>query len=580
MNLHNKLNVLIILCSNILINQNLFAHGYQTAPYSRTANAVDSGQSSLLYYNPNQISNNLPNNLGSKSLKELIDYTSEINGTGPLAFYKDYYNVHGDELCAYSTNNHGYLPILNKSIPVSKMTEVSLGDPIQFKWGYSAWHSPSNNFVFTTQYPSGHYKPNPSWDDLHFVCSVAADSTGAWQCKLPSFENADSKQVIVTIWQRVDPAGENFISCADVKVENGTVVPPERIWKLLENQSSWTSDLIEQPKIGDIVSFTLVSENEGSRNKSILAKLSLLITDSNLSKWNSILASKINNDAKYSKMIAIGQLNFKQGNIIFNENEPNNNYVYLNTTVIDPELKYSYFLANEKDSKPVAREWQKIGEPLKIWVNSNNVKANDELQFALQTSGVEQKLEAVVIDDPQNAEKLIAEEVTKSKFDNLKVAVGVLLANGKQPEVQYIESGDNRVYVYRSSDDITNISYVIRNLTQSQTYPVYPEGIGKYKAGSMVQNDGGQVYMCLESGWCNQSTYELTSEGAWKAVNPKSPPNGYLTYPVGQPYNYENIAADIEGNLYKCIQPAWCNDKSGAYSPGFGRAWFHAWEKQ
>lgn len=94
---------------------------------------------------------------------------------------------------------------------------------------------------------------------------------------------------------------------------------------------------------------------------------------------------------------------------------------------------------------------------------------------------MEQKLEAVVIDDPQNAEKLIAEEVTKSKFDNLKVAVGVLLANGKQPEVQYIESGDNRVYVYRSSDDITNISYVIRNLTQSQTYPVYPEELENIK---------------------------------------------------------------------------------------------------
>ncbi|RUR04719.1 hypothetical protein [Legionella sp. km772] len=164
-------------------------------------------------------------------------------------------------------------------------------------------------------------------------------------------------------------------------------------------------------------------------------------------------------------------------------------------------------------------------------------------------------------------------------FNGLKIAVGVLQGSGAQAIVQFVINGDNRVYVYRSSNDTTNISYVIRNLSQGPTYPIYPAGIGSYKAGSLVQNANSQVYMCIEAGWCNLSAYGLDS-GAWKTVTPKPAPAGYLTFPEGRPYKNGTIVADIEGTLYKCLQAAWCNDQSGAYAPGVGRAWYSAWEKQ
>lgn len=573
----NILNLLFLLWGSIVFNQIVFAHGYQTAPYSRIANTVDSGQKAQLNYNQNQISNNLSNNLGSKTLEQITNYNSN-NGTGPLAFYKDYYPVQSDQLCAYAANNQGYLPILNTPLPENKMTEVSAGDPVQFKWGYSAWHTPSNNFVFITEYPAGKYKPNPTWSDLHFVCAVRADSSGAWQCNLPFF-SGDAKQVMVTVWQRVDAAGENFISCADVKVEDGTVVPPESIWSLIDNKIPWTSALMEQPKVGDIAHFTLEAQQNGSAQKSLIAKYSLSITANNLAQWENILASQINNDTTYAKIIAIGQLNTTHGNVVYNQADRTSNYVYLNKTVSAPNTTYNYNLVIEKDPNPVTVSWQQIGEPLNVLIKAINAKTNDRLQFAVQIAGVEYTLEAVTVTNPTNAEKLIADKIKQSNINGLKFAAGMLQGSGQQANVQFVENGTNHLYVYRSSNDTRPITYVLRNLTQSTTYPIYPAGIGGYKAGSLVQNKEEQVYLCVEPGWCNLTAYGLTT-GAWKSVTPKPAPNGYSTYPAGRPYSKGNIVADIEGNLYKCTQAAWCNDQSGAYAPGIGRAWSLSWDKQ
>lgn len=575
MKIQRKLE-LFLWCGCLFNSPVLFAHGYQTAPYSRTAYVVDSGESEKVNYNPNQISNNLPDNLGKKTLDEIMNYVSETNGNGPLAFYKDYYNVHGKKLCAFSANNKGFLSILNKPLPDNKMTVVGVGEPVQFKWGYSAWHEPSNNFVFMTEYPAGQYKPNPSLKDLHFVCAVHADSTGAWQCPLPTF-NGDAKQVMVTIWQRVDAAGENFISCADVVVKGGSVVPPETIWSILGPQVSWISTLNEEPKEGDLVHFDLNGEKIANAQKSLIASYSVSVTAANLSKWDSILADKINNDPTHSGIIAVGQLKTNQGDVVYNKTDRNNNYVYLNQTVSNPKLTYSYTITKEKDPNPVIVGWQQVGEPLKVWVNEHNVHEKDQLKFSLQVAGIEQTLPPVTVDNPANAEQQVADAVTKGHFNDLKVAAGVL---GQDGNVQFVLGGNNLVYVYRPSDDTTAISYVVRNISQTPKYPVYPEGIGHYNAGDLVQNENGQVYMCLEAAWCNLSAYQLTTEGAWKAVNPKPAPQGYLTYPEGQPYANGNIAADIEGNLYKCIQPNWCNNQSGIYTPGIGRAWSSAWEKQ
>jgi hypothetical protein len=381
---------------------------------------------------------------------------------------------------------------------------------------------------------------------------------------------------MVTIWQRIDAAGENFISCADVIVKGGSV-PPEKVWSVLGPQEPWTSSLREQPKEGDLVSFTLDGEKTATAEKSPLANYSLSVTAANLTKWDDVLASKINNDTTHSEIIAVGELNTNQGDVVYNETDRKKNFVYLNQTVADPKLSYSYTLAKEKDPNPITVGWQQVGEPLKVWVNAGKVHEKDQLKFSLQVAGVEQTLVPVTVGNPENAEQLVAEAVNKGHFNDLKVAAGVLQQGGT---VHFIQGGNNGVYVYRSSDDETAISYVVRNITQTPTYPLYPEGMGHYKAGDLVQNKNGQVYMCIETGWCNLAAYPLTTTVAWKEVHPKPAPGGYLTYPDGQPYVNGGVAADIEGNLYKCIQAPWCNNESGVYTPGIGRAWPSAWEKQ
>lgn len=579
MNIKSKLQPILWLSLGLLISPKLLAHGYQTAPYSRTAYVVDSGQNESIHYNPNQIANNLPGTLGNKTLKEIINYISETNGTGPLAFFKDYYNVKNDQLCAYAANNNGYLPLLNQALPENKMSKVSMDAPVQFKWGYTAWHNPSNNFVFITEYPVGKYKPNPSLNDLHFVCAVPASASGAWQCQLPTF-SGDSKQVMVTLWQRVDPAGENFISCADVKVKEGIVVPPEKIWSLLEPKASWTSTL-EQPKAGDLVQFTLSSEKQETGKQTSLISYDLSITTTNFPKWASVLAAKINNDTTHSKIVAVGELNAGKGEVIYNETDLDKNYVYLNNTVSDSKLTYRYSLIKKQDPNPIIIRWEAVGKSLKKWIDAEHVKEKDQLQFSLQVAGIEQTLKAVTVGAPEQAEELVAETVNNAHFDNdLKVQAGVLQGSGDSAYIQFVNGGDNKVYVQRSTDETTPISYVIRNLTLGSNYPLYPQGMGGYKVGNLVQDENGQVYICLEAGWCNKAAYGLNADTTWKAVVPKPAPGGYLTYPAGKPYTNGSIVADVEGNLYQCTQAAWCNNQSGVYLPGMGRAWQDAWNKK
>jgi len=583
-----KQSKLITLLSVVAASQ-VFAHGYQTAPYSRTAYLVDTSQVGLIEYNPNQISNNLTAEFGTKTLAEINAYNStKNNGTGPLAFYKDNYLIQDNRLCGYVANsNSKYFEALNKSLPDSAMTKVSPGHDVQFSWSYSAWHKSSNKFVFVTKYPAGQYKPNPSWSDLHLVCAVSADATIAkdektnnWKCQLPEM-NGDEKQVMVTVWQRMDAGGENFISCSDVKVEGGQIVPTEKIWVVMnQNLGYWPANLAAesaQPKAGQLVTFELFGTKGGV--KSLVESYSLSISANNLHNWEEVLAAKINSDTTHINLVAVGELINSNGGIVYNEHDKTKNYVYLNHTTSDPAIKYSYRLTKKRDPNPVITTWTPAGDKLNTWVNPALVKKKDQLTFALQVDGVEETIPAVTVNSPDKAEILVANAVNKHAFNNsLKVKAGVLSGN----TVKFVAGGDNHVYVYRSTDDTRTISYVVRNSHAKPVvnYPVYPTGIGSYNTGALVQNANQQVYACVEASWCNMPQYTLAgTEGAWKEVHPKAAPSGYQTYPAGQPYVAGSVIADVEGNLYTCNVAGWCN-QGGSYTPGIGSHWAGAWTKQ
>lgn len=590
---HNKLITLVLAVSA----GNVFAHGYQTAPYSRTAYLVDSGQVSRVEYNPNQISNNLTAEFGTKNLTQINSYQStKNNGSGPLAFYKDNYPIQDNRLCGYVANSQTkYFEALNTSLPDIAMTKVSPGSDVQFSWIYSAWHSSSNKFVFITKYPAGKYKPNPSWADLNLVCAVSADATitnnnrnNNWKCKLPQM-SGDAKQVMVTIWQRVDAGGENFISCADVKVDGGTVVPPEEIWSILNKAAgSWPAPLATtatKPKAGETVTFELFGTKNGV--KSVVETYTLAVTSSNINNWEFVLANKINSDTSQANLITIGELT-SSGSIVYNQTDKTKNFVYLNHTTSDPSVQYSFNMTKKQTPTPVVNTWTPVGNNLNTWVNSTLVKTGDKLVFALQVNGIEETIPEVVATSPTGAEAQVANAINNHAFKNsLSVRTGVL----SNSTVNFVTGGNNKVYVYRPADDTRTISYVVRTerpieptptptVTPSpSTYPVYPTGMGSYKMSDLVTDSTKQkVYACVQPNWCNMPQYSLTT-GAWKEVKPKAAPSGYKTFPIGQPYTAGSVVADIEGNLFKCTVAGWCN-QGGVYTPGIGTFWSAAWVQQ
>jgi predicted carbohydrate-binding protein with CBM5 and CBM33 domain len=596
MNIKHRFKYLL-LCSTMVATQ-IFAHGWQTFPNSRINYLVQSGQSEVLKYNPAQFANNLAGTLGNTTLEQMTNYSSSA-GTGPLAFFKDHYAdlyskppivMQPHQLCGFADNlrfgdtspNAAYFPKVNESMPEIQITTVSMDKPVDFTWHYTARHVPSNQFVFMTQYPAGQYKPNPSFDELHFVCAVPVTegSGDNWQCSLPVF-HGDAKQVMVTIWQRVDPAGENFISCADVNVENTATVPVET-WSPIGDKP-WTSTL--KPEAGELVTFDLYSQPKAHKgslsNNTVVRTYSLAVNDNNLARWDSLLAARINGDnTSDPQLLKVGVLNSGTGQIMYDTQNPANNEVYLNTQTADTQMEYSYRLTTKEDPNPVIFEWRQVGLPLNHWVNRRNAIRGENLSFAVIVNGVEQRAPTVMVGRPSDAERLVASVVNHADtFPELNLKVGVLKGTGNLAYVEFVKGSDNKAYVHRANDDVRDISYVVRNLSQAPTYPVYPEGMGTYKAGDLVQNEAGQVYICLEAGWCNSTAYGLEST-AWKAITPRPAPDGYSTYPAGKPYTSGSVVASIEGHLYECKQAGWCNDDSGTYAPGIGRAWSAAWDSK
>lgn len=128
----------------------------------------------------------------------------------------------------------------------------------------------------------------------------------------------------------------------------------------------------------------------------------------------------------------------------------------------------------------------------------------------------------------------------------------------------------------------------------------YPDGIGRYKDGTVVLGSQGGLYQCRPSpytAWCNVGSpsgllaYAPGVGHAWReawiylgpAPAPAPPPGAnVLVYPDGRAsYTAGTVVRGTNGRLYRCRpfpNAGWCADPSRLhYEPGVGSAWQDAW---
>jgi len=156
---------------------------------------------------------------------------------GALGYFKANHVAQKNNVCSNNLPYPALLQTLNDDTTLGYPNTVYYNSVKNFQLYLTAPHTPSAYFVFMTQYKSTAYRPDPSWQDLKFVCASdngGTKTTDTFKCQFPmapaDINQLSSRQVVVTVWQRMDPAGENFISCADVKMDQGIAPEPEIIW--------------------------------------------------------------------------------------------------------------------------------------------------------------------------------------------------------------------------------------------------------------------------------------------------------------------------------------------------------------
>jgi len=164
------------------------------------------------------------------------------------------------------------------------------------------------------------------------------------------------------------------------------------------------------------------------------------------------------------------------------------------------------------------------------------------------------------------------------------------LSNNAQLQIDIVDpqAGSYQLIVIGETADHQHIVQESFDVTVSEpTEVVYPENIGRYSVGDLVQGQDGNTYRCLVAGWCNRSrTYFAPGVGlawsrAWALVSEGPAPevSAEFSYPDGRgQYQQGTIVKGTDNKNYRCNIPGWCNSGSSFYyAPGTGLAWSSAW---
>ncbi|PKF61979.1 Spindolin [Psychromonas sp. psych-6C06] len=283
--------------SAVITSLPVAAHGY--LKIARQVNCYNDGG----YWSPNGSA--IPN-AACKAAFDESGTTQFIQKNEIAKLVSDYNNMDAvkraipdGEICSAGDSSKSGLNIPH---PDWKKTavQVSAENTIAIEHVATAPHNPSFRQFYLTKES---YDPSMpiKWDDLeliHYDDYTVMEKGNTFVIPVPAGRSGDA--VLVSRWQRYDPAGEGFYNCADITlVSDGSVPteptpePTDPVVSLVELGSFLETGIISNSEIDDSVRFRIFDAT-GVETTDV----SLQITAQNLDSWPGDIADMVMQDTK------------------------------------------------------------------------------------------------------------------------------------------------------------------------------------------------------------------------------------------------------------------------------------------
>jgi chitin-binding protein len=432
-----------------------------------------------------------------------------------------------------------------------------------FKWHFTATHRTRDFRYFITKQGWDQTKPlNRDAFDLTPFCSYPGNGKHpatdiSHKCNVPQ---RTGYQVILGVWDVGDTAA-SFYSVVDAQMAGTSTPAPVDTLKDIGDINP-SSDL----KKGDIVSLRLFTRSGELFDQGLEIKIA------NKAKgkrniWPKLLAEYINTQ---DAGLEVGIKN-TQGDIVpvFGKNDV---FVESSSNIIRTEIEIDLAGANTSLQAVLEQNTFLSGKPMQLVVKT---KSTPKMSITAELF--------------YQGAKIGFQEVSISSRSQLQLKLESPQAGTYQLVIKG-ETADHRTE--QKSFMITVSNPVDPTDPTDPTDPgnpidtTYPNGIGSYTTGLLIQGQNGNTYQCLIAGWCNSSqTYYAPGLGlawkqAWKLVsNSAAPvPTSNISYPANRGnYQLGDTVKGTDKKLYRCNIPGWCNGSSFYYAQGFGLAWSSAW---
>lgn len=361
-------------------------------------------------------------------------------------------------------------------------TELVSGDTINFQYRATAVHNPSYWEVYISKPGYNPANSRLTWDDVELFATqgnvepvkINGEDHYQFDIKLP--EGRDGEEVtIFSRWQRVDPAGEGFYNCSDVKFVGEAEVPE---W---EEIAQYVTSGFEA-EVDRAVLFRIFDE----KGSEVVAE-SFPIDSSNVdqSVWTYQLAEKINSTYSHTAIVGVkqqnGEVEYDESNLFFNK-------VYTK----NPDYRYSLDIRDIEVPPPA--------EVTVTGVESTYYLSEGETTITptVSTEGHNVLVNVKVI-RADGTQTWLNSAILHGKPVELPVKAHVEGMHTLEVTANYNQEPEHHV-VYSEQ-------FEVKAEGSAEYDYVYPDGIGHYVEGeTVVLGSDGHTYSCREypyGAWCN-----------------------------------------------------------------------------
>ncbi|WP_174990011.1 lytic polysaccharide monooxygenase [Pandoraea aquatica] len=346
-----------------------------------------------------------------------------------------------------------------------RKTEIQNGK-MTLTWYATATHNPSFMRAFITK-PGWQNTQPLRWEDLEPIYEgetpMPVDDRYRYELQLPPGRTGDA--IIYSIWQRRDSGNEGFYNCADVTFK-GDGGPPPSPWHY---KGPFVTPSLT-PVAGDKVRFRVLA----GPGKQEIVDERIDITAQNLSSWTWTFAEAIS--AKHGAIVQIGKKSDSDV-ITFDRNDIPGNASWATDK---NAVAVTSLIPGGGDPDPVAPPEARIS-------GASTVKPGETLTLTnAGTNGPNYRYDWHVHGfTPMNG--------TASSWSGQAPS-----APGKATATLVVTDIEGRTS--RASHDITITG------DGGGQHPVWPAGLGSYKAGDVVTGLDGQAWACKpfpHGAWCN-----------------------------------------------------------------------------